>query len=128
MSFSGPNISAVPFGTEITFNCTSHARPDVQEYWFYKGKETLGSSETGVFRFVIKEPGSYSCAPVNSVGNGKEAAISIGVDGRCRVLNSFSVIWFILKQELYSPRVWCPFLERPGNFSGPKSNFKSKTC
>ena len=92
MSFSGANISAVPFGTEITFNCTSHARPDVQEYWFYKGKETLGSSETGVFRFVIKEPGSYSCAPVNSVGNGKEAAISIGVDGRCRVLNSFSVI------------------------------------
>ena len=84
MSFSGPNISAVPFDTEITFNCTSHARPDVQEYWFYKENETLGSSETGVFRFVVKETGSYSCAPVNSVGKGEEAAISIGVDGRCR--------------------------------------------
>ena len=84
MSFSGPNISAVPFGSEITFNCTSHARPDVQEYSFYKEQETLGSSETGVFLFVIEEPGSYSCVPVNSVGKGEEAAISIGVDGRCR--------------------------------------------
>ncbi|XP_073228960.1 fibronectin type III domain-containing protein-like isoform X1 [Porites lutea] len=81
LSFSGPNISAVPFASEITFNCTSHARPDVQKYWFYKEQETLGFSETGVFRFVIKKPGSYSCAPVNSVGKGEEAAISIGVDG-----------------------------------------------
>ena len=23
---------------------------------------------------------------------------------------------------------WGPFLERPGNFSGPKANFKIKTC
>ena len=91
MSFSGPNISAVPFGSEIILNCTSHANPDVQEYWFYKEQETLGSSETGVFSFVIKEPGSYSCVPVNSVGKGNKAAIPIGIDGGCRVLNSFSL-------------------------------------
>ena len=32
---------------------------------------------------------------------------------------------------LFSPvilRAWDPFLERPGNFSGPKANFEIKTC
>ena len=77
-----PAISPVPFGSKITFTCTSSSHPKVLEYRFYLHRERLGYSTTGVFQHEIRKSGSYSCVPFNDAGKGEKATVVIHVDGK----------------------------------------------
>ena len=76
----------VQFGSFVTFNCTTHARPDPDGYKFYRGQELLSSSGSGVFDLWLQHSGLYSCLPFNSAGDGDQASLKIIVDGRLRLV------------------------------------------
>ena len=76
----------VQFGSFVTFNCTTHARPDPDGYKFYRGQELLSSSGSGVFDLRLQHSGLYSCLPFNSAGDGDQASLKIIVDGRLRLV------------------------------------------
>ena len=76
----------VQFGSFVTFNCTTQARPDPDGYNFYRGQELLGSNGSGVFDLRLQRSGIYSCLPFNSAGAGDQASLKIIVDGRLRLV------------------------------------------
>lgn len=76
----------VQFGSFVTFNCTTHARPDPDGYKFYRGQELLSSSGSGLFDLRLQRSGLYSCLPFNSAGDGDQASLKIIVDGRLRLV------------------------------------------
>ena len=101
----------VQFGSFVTLNCTTHARPDPDGYKFYRGQELLSSNGSGVFDLRLQRSGLYSCLPFNSAGDGDQASLKIIVDGRLRlVVKTFfktvskSLLWF------YVPcwKIWIP--------------------
>lgn len=75
------NTNLVPFGSKVTFTCTSDSHPVVHEYKFYRFQELLGYSKTGIFHLNVNKTGLYSCIPFNVVGSGVRAAVTIVVDG-----------------------------------------------
>ena len=77
---------SVQFGSFVTFNCTTHARPDPDGYKFYRGQELLSSSGSCVFDLRLQHSGLYSCLPFNSAGDGDQASLKIIVDGRLRLV------------------------------------------
>lgn len=102
----------VQFGSFVTFNCTTHARPDPDGYKFYRGQELLSGNGSGVFDFRLQRSGLYSCLPFNSAGDGDQASLKIIVDGRLRL-----VAKTFLKQ---SRKVHCGFTPHVG-----KSGFQN---
>ena len=82
LTVNAANTSSVPFGSKITFVCTSNSHPVVHEYILYRFQELLGYSRTGIFSFNINKTGLYSCIPFNVVGSGERAALTVVVDGR----------------------------------------------
>ena len=78
-----PSNTTVLNGTELTFNCTTDAYPDVDEYKFYHDGYELGSSSSGIYSTNMTKDGKYFCVPINAAGIGKNASIAINVVGEC---------------------------------------------
>ncbi|XP_067024144.1 fibronectin type III domain-containing protein-like isoform X2 [Acropora muricata] len=75
------SLSAVPFGSTISFTCTSDSYPAVREYRFYRSQQILGNNTNGTFQIIARDSGLYSCVPYNNAGPGEKAEISIVVNG-----------------------------------------------
>lgn len=80
------SLSAVPFGSTISFICTSDSYPAVREYRFYRSQQILGNNTNGTFQIIARDSGLYSCVPYNNAGPGEKAEISIVVNGECHIL------------------------------------------
>ncbi|XP_066024470.1 hemicentin-1-like isoform X4 [Pocillopora verrucosa] len=63
--------------TAMKLNCTTDANPDAHTYHFYFNGNLTGNSSSGVFNISVKEDGEYTCVPVNKVGTGSNASVSI---------------------------------------------------
>lgn len=104
------SLSSVPFGSTITFTCTSDSHPAVREYRFYRYEQRLGKNTTGTFQITARDSGLYSCIPYNDAGRGEKAEISIVVNGECDI---FSCVYFsggqafkcLIERDLLPP---CP--------------------
>ena len=59
-------------GTAMKLNCSTDANPDSQTSPFY-----FNDSLIGVFDINVQEDGKYTCVPVNSVGTGSNANVSV---------------------------------------------------
>ena len=65
----------------MALNCETNANPEA-EYHFYFNGESVGKSTTGVLSVTVEEDGDYTCVPINTVGTGDNATVSITVVGK----------------------------------------------
>ena len=81
-------ITALPRNTTVlrdaavSLKCTTDANPDAHIYHFYLNGNLIGNGSSGVFNTTVKEDGVYSCAPINTVGTGDNATVSITAVGK----------------------------------------------
>ncbi|XP_069804421.1 B-cell receptor CD22-like [Dendropsophus ebraccatus] len=69
-------------GSDVTLQCNSFFKPEVNEYEWYKGKEKSRLPETGreiTVRNVTRDMEPYSCTAINPVGRGESALTQIPV-------------------------------------------------
>ena len=84
---SSTNLITVPNNTtllresNISLNCSTDANPDAHIYHFYLNESLIGNSSSGVFNTTVMEDGVYTCVPINTVGTGVNATVSITVVG-----------------------------------------------
>ena len=66
----------------MSLNCTTDANPDAHVYRFYFNDTLIGNSSSGVFNATVDADGVYSCVPINTVGTGHNATVSITAVGK----------------------------------------------
>ena len=67
--------------SNISLDCSTDANPDAHVYHFYLNDSLIGNSNSGVFNTTVMTDGVYTCVPVNTVGTGENATVSITVVG-----------------------------------------------
>lgn len=84
---SSTNLITVPNNTTLlresnmSLNCNTDANPDAYIYHFYLNDNRIGNSSSGVFNTTVMADGVYACVPINTVGTGDNATVSITVVG-----------------------------------------------
>ena len=67
----------------VSLKCTTDANPDAHIYHFYLNDNPIGNSSSGVLNTTVMEDGIYTCVPINTVGTGDNATVSITAVGKC---------------------------------------------
>ena len=80
-----PTNTTVLRDSAVLLTCNADANPSVHTYHFYFNGNLIGNSSSGVFNISVKEDGEYTCVPVNSLGTGSNASVSITSVGECNV-------------------------------------------
>lgn len=62
----------------MTLNCKTDASPGAEYHFYFNGK-SIGNSASGVFNVTVEADGVYTCVPVNTVGTGGNATVSVTV-------------------------------------------------
>lgn len=84
---SGTNLITVPHNTTLlrdssmSIHCSTNANPEDIEYQLYFKGLFIGNSTSGLFNITVMEDGVYTCVPINKVGTGDNATVSITVVG-----------------------------------------------
>jgi len=76
-----PSNTTVLHGTTVSVNCVTDANPAAHLYYFYFNGALIGNSSSGVFNVTVKADGQYICVPINRVGTGHNATVSITAVG-----------------------------------------------
>ena len=63
--------------SNISLDCSTDANPDAHVYHFYLNDSLIGNSNSGVFNTTVMTDGVYTCVPVNTVGTGENATVSM---------------------------------------------------
>ena len=66
----------------VSIKCTTDANPGAYMYYFYFNGNSIGNSSLGLFNVTVKEDGVYTCVPINTVGTGDNATVSITAVGK----------------------------------------------
>ena len=61
----------------MSLSCSTDANPIASVYRFYFNGKLIDSSSSGVLNVTVEEDGVYICVPVNTVGTGDNATVSI---------------------------------------------------
>ena len=61
--------------------CNTDANPDVHNYHFYFNGDLIGNSKSGVVNVTVERDGMLICIPINTVGSGDNASVSVTVVG-----------------------------------------------
>ena len=83
----GATLITVPSNTTLlrdsimSLNCKTNASPEAEYHFYFNGK-SIGNSTSGVFNVTVEGDGVYTCVPVNTVGTGDNATVSITVVGK----------------------------------------------
>ena len=80
-----PTNTTVLCDSAVLLTCNADANPSVHTYHFYFNGNLIGNSSSGVLNISVKEDGEYTCVPVNSLGTGSNASVSITSVGECNV-------------------------------------------
>lgn len=66
----------------MSLNCVTDASPEAEYHFYFNGK-SIGNSTSGVFNTTeVADGGDYTCVPVNALGTGDSASVSITVVGK----------------------------------------------
>lgn len=76
-----PNNTTLLRKSNISLDCSTDANPEAHTYFFYLNDNPIGNSGSGVFNITVTADGVYTCVPVNTVGTGDNAIVSITVVG-----------------------------------------------
>ena len=79
-----PNNTTVLRESNISLVCSTDANPDAQIYHFYLNDNLIGNSSSGVFNTTVMVDGVYTWVPINTVGTGDNATVSITAVGKCK--------------------------------------------
>ena len=63
--------------SNISLDCSTDANPDAHVYHFYLNDSLIGNSNSGVFNTTVMTDGVYTYVPVNTVGTGENATVSM---------------------------------------------------
>ena len=77
-----PSNNTILRGSKIYLICKTNANPNAHTYQFYFNGAPIGSSNSGVFIVDVEKDGVYTCVPINRVGTGQDATVSVTVVGR----------------------------------------------
>ena len=77
-----PSNTTVLRGSTVSLYCTTDANPNAHVYQFYFNDTLIGNSSSGVFNVTVNADGVYSCVPINTVGTGQNATVSITAVGK----------------------------------------------
>ena len=69
-------------GSTVSLNCSTDANPVAHVYQLYFYDAIIGNSSLGVFNITVNAGGVYTCVPINKVGPGRNATISITMVGK----------------------------------------------
>ncbi len=75
-----PSNRTLPRGSIVSLNCGTDASPKA-EYYFLNYGTSVGNSSSGVLNVTVEEDGVYTCVPINTVGKGDNATVSITAVG-----------------------------------------------
>ena len=77
-----PTNTTVLRGSTVSLNCSTNANPAAYVYRFYFNDAIIGNSSSGVFNITVDADGVYTCVPINEVGTGQNATVSITMVGK----------------------------------------------
>ena len=72
-----PSNTTVLRGSTVTLICSTDANPDPHEFQFYFNDSYLGNSFSGLFNVSVDADAVYSCVPINTVGTGHNATVTV---------------------------------------------------
>ena len=105
---SSTNLTTVPHNTTLlrdssmSVKCSTDANPEDLEYQLYFKGLFIDKSSSGLFNITAIEDGVYTCVPINKVGTGDNATVSITVVGELHCLGlHFSVPDFTVYETLF---------------------------
>ena len=114
--------------TQLKFwSQTDLGRKNSASYW-RQGRQILLTLLTMITRWSRSSVQFYAVIAQNLTGE-----FIRKIYAASWILFTLTGVWKSRKPESgigtgMGTETWGPFLERPGNFSGPKANFKFKTC
>ena len=78
----------------MSLNCQTNASPEADYHFYFNGK-SIGNSVSGVLSVAVVADGVYTCVPINTVGTGDNATVSITV---CKLSfkNHLKIVYFVL--------------------------------
>ena len=79
---TAPTNTTVLRGSTVSLNCSTNANPAAHVYRFYFNDAIIGNSSSGVFNITVDADGVYTCVPINEVGTGQNATVSITMVGK----------------------------------------------
>ena len=80
-------LTTVPSNTTLlrhsimSLNCETDASPEA-EYHFYFNDKPIGNNASGVLSVTVDADGVYTCVPINDIGEGDNATVSITAVGK----------------------------------------------
>ena len=77
-----PSNTTLLRGSGVSLNCSTDANPAAHLYYFYFIDTLIGNSSSGVFNVTVKADGVYTCVPINTVGTGNNATVSVTAVGK----------------------------------------------
>ena len=82
-------------GSLVTLNCSTDANPAAHLYQFYLNDSFISNSSSGLLNITVDTDGVYTCIPINKVGTGHNATVSITMVGKSLIFLSMSVLGFV---------------------------------
>ena len=90
-----PSNTTVLCGSTVTLNCSTDANPAAYVYQFYLNDSFISNSSSGLLNIIVDTDGVYTCFPINKVGTGHNATVSITMVGKLLIFFSMSVLCFV---------------------------------
>ena len=90
-----PSNTTVLRGSTVSLNCSTDANPAAYVYQFYFNDSFISNSSSGLLNITVDTDGVYTCVPINKVGTGPNANISITMVGKSLTFFSMSVLGFV---------------------------------
>ena len=90
-----PSNTTVLRGSTVSLNCSTDANPAAHVYQFYFNDSFISNSSSGLLNITVDTDGVYTCVPINKVGTGHNANISITMVGKSLTFFSMSVLGFV---------------------------------
>ena len=90
-----PSNTTVLRSSTVTLNCSTDANPAAHVYQFYFNDSFISNSSSGLLNITVDTDGVYTCVPINKVGTGHNANVSITMVGKSLVFFSMSVLGFV---------------------------------
>ena len=74
--------TTVLWGSTVSLNCSTDANPAAYMYQFYFNDAIIGNRSSGLLNITVDADGVYTCVPINTVGTGHNATVSITMVGK----------------------------------------------
>ena len=72
-------------------NCSTDANPAAYMYQFYFNDAIIVNRSSGLLNITVDADGVYTCVPINTVGTGHNATVSITMVGKSLMFIGVSV-------------------------------------